>query len=76
VHGFTQRLTLDVPKRDIDAAQALNDRAFLAVIAKARVDFVPEPLGPERVLTDEQRLHAVDDGGIDAGRPVALAPAY
>src|SRR5947209_4514909 len=48
--GSAKSLALDVPQRDVDAAQALDDRALLAVVAKARVDFVPEPLRAERIL--------------------------
>src|ERR1700730_10869275 len=57
---------LEVPKRDIDAAQALDDHSLLAVLAEASVDLVPQPHAPHGVLAQEHKPHTLDDGRLDA----------
>ena len=53
-HGLAQ----DVPERDVDAREHVHAEAAPAVGLRALVEPVPEPVDVERVLADEQALHA------------------
>src|SRR6185295_12638256 len=76
IDGSTEMFSLDVPERDVDAAQALDDDAFLTVIAQARVDRLPQEVGAQRILTDQPRSHAPDDRGRHQGGAVAFSPSH
>jgi hypothetical protein len=62
-----------VPDRDVDRADRRDDRSLAAVIARRVVHPVPQDLGRERVLADQQRRERVlDDRGRDLRRLEAL----
>src|SRR5262245_42148844 len=46
-------LSFDVPKGDIDAAESLNDRSFLAMIAQPVVKLFPDHFIVQRIATDQ-----------------------
>ena len=75
VHRHAEMLSLDVPQRDVDAAQALDDHALLPVIAQPRVDLAPEIFGAQRIGADQPGRDAVDHRGGHARGAVAFAPA-
>src|SRR4029079_16268340 len=52
MRGHAKMLALDVPQRDVDAAQALDHDALLAVVAQARIDYLPQQFGAQRILAD------------------------
>jgi len=68
-------LSLDVPERDVDAAQTLDDDALLSVIAQAGVDQLPERVRPQRVRADQPGGDGRDHRRGHRGGAVALAPA-
>ncbi len=53
MHRHAEMLALDVPQRDVDAAQPLDHDALLPVIAQARVDHLPQHVGAQRILADQ-----------------------
>ena len=59
VHGHAKMLSLDIPQRDVDAAQPLDDDAFLPVIAEPGIDHLPQKFGPQRILADQPWRDAV-----------------
>ena len=75
VHRDAKMLALDVPQRDVDAAQALDHEALLPVIAQPRIDHLPQIVGPQRIFTDQPRRYALHDGSGHPCRAVAFAPA-
>ena len=62
-----ERLALDVPEGDVDAADGVDHRAAAAEIDGGLVHLAPEPLDIERVLADQHFLQA-DHDGVGAGR--------
>ena len=60
--GQAERLALDVPEREVNAAHRVQADAASARVDGAVIHQVPEPLGLERVLADEQMLQASADG--------------
>ena len=48
-----QRLALDVPQRDVDAADGVYARAAAATIDVGAVHLVPQPLRLERIFADD-----------------------
>ena len=56
--GLPARLALDVPERDVDAADRVERDPAAAEVDQAAVHLVPEPLDVERVLADEQVAEA------------------
>ena len=75
MHGNAEVLSLDVPQRDVDAAQPLDHGALLPVIPEPGVDHLPQKFGPQRILADQPWRDGLDDGGGDPGGAVAFAPA-
>ena len=60
-HRLAERLPLDVPERDVDAADRVDRDPAAADEDHAAVHLVPEPLDVERVLADQQLAQAVRD---------------
>jgi hypothetical protein len=74
VDRYAERAPLQVPQCDVDAAQRLYRKPFLAVIAEAGVQILPDRLGRKRVAPDEPLAVDRHDRRVHAGRPVNLAP--
>ena len=66
---------LEIPQRDVDAADGRDDDALLPVVAEVVVEIHPDHVGGARVAADQAALQGRDDGRVDARRPVAFAPA-
>ena len=62
-----ERLALDVPEGDVDAADGVDHRAAAAIVDRGLVHLVPEALDVERVLAD-QDLAQADHDRVGAGR--------
>src|SRR4051794_34993317 len=60
-HRLALRLALDVPERDVDAADRVQRDPAAADVDQAAVHLLPEPLDVRRILTDEQVAEAVRD---------------
>jgi hypothetical protein len=75
LHRNAKMLAFDVPQRDIDAAQALDDDTLLTVIAQARIDHLPQTVGRQRILAEAQWRDAIYHGRGHPRRAVAFAPA-
>ena len=75
VHRLPERPPLEIPQRDVDAAQRLDREPALAVIAQAVVEALPVPFDGERVLADQQRRVGLDDGAVRPRRAEGLAEA-
>jgi len=75
VCGCLEVLAFDVPQRDVETAQGTKREAPLPLITKLIVKMHPDQLAGERVLAEEVRAEGGDDGGVEAGRTEALAPA-
>ena len=58
---LAERLPLDVPERDVDAADRVDRDSAAADEDDAAIHLVPEPLDVERILTDQQPAEAVRD---------------
>ena len=66
-HGLAGGLALDVPERDVDPADRVQSDPAPTDVDQAAVHLLPEALGFERVLADEQVVQAVRDR-VRAGR--------
>ena len=64
---LAERLPLDVPERDVDAADRVDRDPAAADEDHAAIHLVPEPLDVERVLADQQLAQALRDR-VRAGR--------
>ena len=62
VDRLTEGLPLDVPERDIDAADGVQRDAATADVDQPAVHLLPEPLDVHRIFSDEQFPQAVGDG--------------
>ena len=66
------RLALDVPERDVDAADRVDGDPAAADVVDAAVHLVPEPFDVVRVLAEQELAQAVRDrvraGGVDERR--------
>ena len=58
-HRLAERLALDVPERDVEAADRVNGDPTTSDEDDAAVHLVPEPLDVERVLADQQLVQAL-----------------
>ena len=61
-NGQAEGLALDVPEREVNAAHRVQADAAPAGVDGAVIHLVPEPLGLEGVLADEQMLQTGADG--------------
>src|SRR5579872_507867 len=66
---------LEIPQRDVDAAKTLQDRSLLSVVAEPRIDIMPDELGAQGILSDQQRSQLADHTRVDTRRTVAFTPA-
>ena len=51
---LTQRLPLDVPEGDIDAADGVDGGSLPAIVDRAAVELVPEAVDLQGVLADQE----------------------
>ena len=81
---LARRLALEVPERDVEAADRVDRDAAPADVVDAAVHLVPEPLDVVRVLAEQElaqavrdrvRARGVDERGDGLGRRVDLADA-
>ena len=61
-HGHGQRLAEDVPKRHVDAADRMGERAAAAHPEGVLVQLLGDPLGLQRVLAPIERLQHLQPG--------------
>ena len=61
---LAQQLALEIPERDVDARERLDDEAALAVVAELVVEPLPERLGRHRIPAQQQRAHRRHHRGI------------
>src|SRR5207248_8016539 len=76
VHRDIEMLALDIPERDIDAAERRYDEALLALIAEAVEKLRPNPLGCERIGAEEMRAESRDHRRVGTRGPETFAPAH
>src|SRR5258708_2066310 len=55
VHGLAERATDEIPQRDVDSAQGVDDRASLTVGAHPSVELFPEHLDIEGIAAAQLR---------------------
>ena len=72
---LVQVLALQIPQRDVDAAEPLDDGTLLPVIAIAGIQLVPDVLAAHGILSNQEAGEFPHDGGIDPRGPITLAPA-
>ena len=84
VDRLAERLALDVPERDVEAADRVDRDPAPAEVDEAAVHLLPEPLDVERVLADQDVAQAhgnrvgarrLDERLDELGRRVDLADA-
>ena len=61
VHRHAERLSRDIPQRDVDARERAHHRALLPVVARVVVHAVPEHLDVARVGTEQDGLQRMLD---------------
>ena len=76
VNRRAEMLALDIPERDVDAAQRGDGEAFLALVAEFFVQQLPQAFARQRVLTDEIGAIGAHDGGVERRRAETFAPAF
>jgi hypothetical protein len=82
--GLAELLALDVPKRDVDAADRMHRCATPAVVHRSQVHAPPEAFDVQRVLADqhvaqtrrdEMRMGRIENGLHDLGGGIHFADA-
>ena len=74
VNGCLEVLALDVPQRDVDTADRADRQPLLPLVAELIIECLPDPIGGQRVLADQERPERLDDGGVQSSRTEALSP--
>ena len=57
IYGYSQRLTFDVPKGDVDGTDDAGNRSLVAQVREPTIDLVPDSVDIAGVLADQHVLY-------------------